>query len=745
MKRFLRMALTALTLGSAGGAHAIPAVYAPQAAPVGGAEFYVATPLKTNSTTPPAIAEEALKDLLTRLPEARAITVKYAQNTVDLTIDPASLNDPAVVDRALGAVFFTLRSIGFSDVRVDGVPLSATGFSRATMAVVWPVVALFGGERPRDGFVNLETEIVPVATFFARLDSQDKNLQAWLRKTITDGRAEVRLGLVTHIDALKLKDKESILIGRLSDGDVRVRRAAVAGFGKSPSANAQKALASYVETETVNTARLEAVRVLVGAGRNEFARYLLLEKLQGTDVAEVTKAARELAATKDVRFASGFAGLMSHADASVRALGVELLGGLEQWGVLAQALAEETIPVPTREGAAKLVVQKAQGEPRVKALIWLVASGPEASAVEAAGQIAAGPVTGTTDGLRKALARSERPVREAAAKAAAAIKDPAALEALAGAQRSATEPAEKTAYDAAATAIIGAQSIDQALAIARSKDDTIRELATRALVAFAGDTKPNPKIVDALRAALGDAQLPIRRAAAEALARIADDGIAGELLKLKGDADAGIRAAVVAGVARSKLGTADAAILEAIDDNDPLVKEAALIAMRDRRIEAGLEKARWLVSHRKPEVRRAAMAALVAVAKPAAAQLFELYSKAMNDEDEIFRLHALDGLKTYPVSDARVPTAIGTPLIDERAPKSLQLKALEILVGMGGPDVVEHAVRGLFIEVSEVKMATLDAIEKLKSDKAVRPLQEFILREQDPAIRARAEQVREAL
>lgn len=745
MKRFFRMAFTALTLASASAAHAVPSIYTPQTAPVGNQEFYAADPLKTTATTLPAMAEEALKALIVRIPEASAITVKYAQNTVDLEIAAASVTDPAVADRALGAVYFTLRSIGFTDVRLAGTTLNGSGFSRAAMAVMWPVPALLAGERPRDGFVAIDQEIVPVATFFARLDSQDKNLQTWLRKLSNEGRPEIRLGLVNHIDALKHKEKETILIGRLTDADARVRRAAVAAFGKSPSANAQKALAGYVETETINAARLDAVRLLVSVGRNEFSRYLLLDKLASTDVEEVMKAARELAATKDNRFASGLAGLLGHGDAGVRTLAIELLTGLEQWPLMASTLAEETIPAATREAVAKVAAQKAQGDPRIKALSWLVGNASEAGAIEAAATIASGPVIGTTDGIRKALARSERPVREAAAKAAAALKDPAALEALANAQRGTPEPAEKSVHDGAATSIIAAQTVDNALNIAKTKDDVIRELATRALVTFAGDAKPNPKVVDALRAALGDAQLPIRRAAAEALARIADDGIANELLKLKADGDAGIRAAVVAGVARSKLANADTVILEAIDDNDALVKEAALVAMRGRRIEAGLEKARWLVSHRKPEVRRAAMAALVSVAKSAVPQLFELYSKAMNDEDEAFRLHALDGLKTYPVSDARVPTAIGTPLIDERAPKALQLKALEILVAMGGTDVVEHAVRGLFIEVPEVKLATLDAIEKLKSDKAVRPLQEFILREQDATIKARAEKVLEIL
>ena len=173
------------------------------------------------------------------------------------------------------------------------------------------------------------------------------------------------------------------------------------------------------------------------------------------------------------------------------------------------------------------------------------------------------------------------------------------------------------------------------------------------------------------------------------------------------------------------------------------MKEAALVAVQAKKLAAAQDKVRFLVAHRKVEVRREAMRALVLLSKPADPQLFDIYGKAMQDEDAELKMIALDGLAPY--ADARAAQYIGLPLIDDRSPKELKLKAIQTLGGLGIPEAVEHTVRGLFDDDREIKLATLAALEKLKSDKASRPLQEFILREQDAEVKARANTVLEAL
>jgi HEAT repeat protein len=741
MRRFFHAAIAALALSS-GAAHAVPTLYLPTPGPAG--EHYAGAPFVAGASTLAGKAEEALKALALQLPDVSAIAVTYAGNTAALKLELGRQADPALRDRALGAVFFTLRSLGFDEVRLDSAVLSASSFTRPAMRFVAPLTAAIAAERLTHGLVDLDGDIIPAGVFYARVDAQDKDLTQTVRRLLVEGAPDVRLALVMGLDALKQRDREGLLGARLSDSDVRVRKAALAHLVKAPTVSALKLLAAYVDQETDNANRLEAARALVKAGRTEFSRYQLLDALTGADIPAARKAAEELAASKDPKFLPALAGLLRHADAGLRETGLSLLVTAGTFAPLSAALDDEGVPAPTREAVAEAIVAKGPADARAKALGWLVSLGSEAAAVRAADAIAAGPVGGTGESLRRGLGRIEKGVREAASKAAAKVRDPAALEALSKAFSGAKDAGEKQLYTVSAAEIIAGQSLDQALVIVKTTDAFVREVTVRALVAFAGDARPNPRVVDALKAGLGDASLAIRQAAAEALSKVADDAIGDELLKLKGDADARIRAAVIAGVARTKLPKADEAIIAALDDSDATVKEAALAAVLARRIEAAHDKARWLVTHREMPVRRAALAALVAIAKPGSPALFELFSKTLNEPDETLQLLALDGLRSYQ-PDAKTANAIGTPLVDSRAAQAVQLKALQVLVALGGPEVVDHVVLGLVKDDVEVKTATLAALEQLKHGKSVRSLQEFVKQESDVTLRERASKLLEVL
>jgi len=354
-------------------------------------------------------------------------------------------------------------------------------------------------------------------------------------------------------------------------------------------------------------------------------------------------------------------------------------------------------------------------------------------------------ILGTASALAKAVGRPEAEVRQMAARALGKLRDPIGLEPLAAALRAARgrdDAAETALYTAQAEAIVAVQPVDQAILIAAAKDATVRELAIRALAAFSKD-KPNPRVTDVLEKALLEKEAPIRQAAAFALARSPDETVLARLAKLEGDADPAIRAQVAFSIGRSKAAASDSILIKYLDDKENLVKEAALVAIQQKKLAAAQDKVRFLVAHRKVEVRREAMRALLLLAKPADPQLFDIYGKAMQDEDTDLKLVALDGLAPY--ADARAAQYIGLPLIDDRSTKELKLKTIQILGGLGIADAVEHTVRGLFDDDRDIRLATLVALEKLKSDKASRPLQEFILREPDAEVKAKANQVLESL
>ncbi|MFO0746842.1 MAG: HEAT repeat domain-containing protein [Myxococcota bacterium] len=728
-----------LSLALTGSALAAPSYFLPKSAD--GVESYVPVALDgMPATTLPGMADAALKRLASELPDTAAIAPTYAQNTVDLAIDASHANDAAVTDRALGAVYHTLKAIGFEDVRLGGKALSPESFTRSAWIQVAPLVAAVTGPRLTSGSVWVGGTPVPVSTFYKRLDTQDRDIQVAARALIEGGSPEVRLALVTALDALKLKEREAIELGRLDDGDARVRVAALAYLERGPSPAAVKALQALVEKDTDNVARARAVKILVAAGKKEYQRYLLLDTLQSADAAQVMSAAKSLVASKDKRFAPALAGLATHSSPDVRKVAVQGLAELGELGLVAQILQNDKVAQDTREVAALALTKSAVATDKALGITWLVQLGTPEDALAAATMARDEIVIGTVGGLAKALSRPEADVRKTSAQALGKLKDAAGLEALATALRAASDADEKQLYTDMATAIVTVQPVDQAIAIASSKDVTVRELAIRALAGFAKD-RPNPKVLEVLKGALSEQTASIREAAAYALAHVPDESVAAELGKLADDGDPLIRAQVVFALAHSKQPNADAVIVKYLDDKEGVVKEAALAAVQFKKLATAVDKVRWLTSNRKVEVRREAMRALVLIAQPGDPQLFEVWSKAMLDEDEELRILAIKGLSAYPANDARVAQAIGTPLSDDKAPKNLKLEALKALAVVGGADAVEHAVRGLFDDDRDVRMTTLATLESLKSDKAKRPLQEFIMRETDKDVKARAEQV----
>lgn len=713
-------------------------VWLPKATPTG--ESYVPVGFEAKSGPGSALADEALKKLQADLPEAAAVTAKIDATSAELTIDAARAGDPNVADKALGAVYFTLRGAGLDEIKLSGKALSHASFTRGAYVAVHSLAAALS--QRVSGWVEVGGIPVPAASFYKRVDAQDKDVYAAVKAALEEAPADARLALVEKLDGLKSKDKEALVLGRLEDGDARVRKAALAHLVKAPSANAVKGLQALVDRDTDNGVRLDAVKILVAAGKKEYERYLLLDKLNAQDPNAVIAAAKGLAASKDKKFMPAIAGLAAHGNPQVRAAAVALLKEAGEVSLVAQLPANEQLALDVREFAAKTAATSGTGADKALGLGWLIEKGSQDVALEAAKTVRDEVVLGTALSCGKALSRPEVAVRKMAAEALGKLKDPVGLEPLAAALRAAGDAAEKDHYATQASAIIAIQPVDQAIAIASSKDATVRELAIRALATFSKE-KPNAKVNEVLKKALSEKDAGTRQAAAYALARVNDDGVVAELAKLEGDADAEIRAQVAFAIGRSKVAAHDNLLIKYLDDRENSVKEAALVAIQTKRLGAAQDKVKLLTANRKTEVRREAMKALVLLAKPADPALFDIYSKAMQDEDTGVKLAALDGLAAF--KDARAAQYIGLPFLDDRSDKALKLKAIEVLGGLGTTDAVEHAVRGLFDEDREVKLATLKALELLKSDKASRPLQEFILREADAEVKARASAVLDTL
>lgn len=721
-------------------------VYAPASVNVGGvvSEVYVPKPFEGSDGLAGSALVDASMAELARVVGAdlSALTVRLEGTSARVVIaDEARRADPQVLDRALGAAWHSLRLAGIAEVRLGDALLDATSFTRGALEPVFPLAAALPPRHLAHGFVRVGAEIVAAAEFQRRVAANDPSLQAAIAAGLGTGTPDVKLALLAGLRGLTLKDQPALLIPRLTDSDVRVRLASLDLLRDSRDPRVLKALEAVAAADTDAVAKAAAARVLVAAGRTEFKKYLLLEKLRAGDAQTVIAAAEELIATGDPKLVPAMAGLVRHANPDVRAVGVKALTQFKQLELMAEVVADAAVSKDAAQPLAQALAAQGTGAGRATGLGWLVAKGDRDPAIAAATTIGADRVGGVVEALAKALARPELEVRAAAAAALAALRDPQGLEPLAAALRGSSDDAEKKRFTDSAIAIIAAQPLDQVIKIGESPNATIRELAVKSLAEFSKD-RPNPRVISVLRARLGDSAPPIRQAAVYALARIDDPAVVKDLVALDKDPDPLVREQVAVAVARSRHADADRILLTYLDDPDNRVKLQAVIGLRQRKTPDALEKLKWLVEYRQPEIRREVVRALAALAQPGDLAFFDLWQQRLYDEDAEIRLMAIAALVQYP-TDLRTAAALGGAVTDQD--ERVQLAAIRALATLEDANAVEQIIRGLFDDSVTVKMAALDGLEKVASTKALKALQEFIANEGDVAVRARATEVMQKL
>lgn len=721
-------------------------VYAPAEVNVGGAasEVYVPKGFEgSDGLAGSALVDASLAELGRLLGgDLAALTVRLEGSAARIAVaDDARKSDPRVVDRALGAAWHTLRLAGVSEIRLGDTLLDGGAFTRGALEPVFPLVAALPPRRLAHGYVRLGSELLSAAELARRIAANDPTIQAALTAQLDSGSAEVKLAILGSLRGLTLKDRPAMLVGRLTDPDVRVRMATLELLSDSRDAKVLKSLEGVAQADSDAAAKAAAARILVAAGRTEFKKYLLLEKLRADDAQTVIAAANDLIATGDPKLVPAMAGLVRHANPDVRAVGVKALTQFKQLDAMAAVVADGAVAKDAAQPLARTLSTDATGPARATGLGYLISKGDTEPAVAAAKVVTAERVGGLVEPVSKALGRPEPAVRAAAADALAALRDPQGLEPLAAALRGSSDDAEKKRFTDSAIAIIAAQPLDQVIKIGQATDATIRELAVKSLAEFSKD-RPNPQVIGVLRGRLGDDAKPIRQAAVYALARIDDPTVVKDLVALEKDPDPLVREQVAIAVARSKHADADRILLSYLDDPDNKVKLQAVIGLRERKSPGALEKLKWLVEYRQPEIRREVVRGIAALANPGDLAYFDLWQQRLYDDDAEIRLMAVDSMALYP-TDTRTAAALGGAVTDQDS--RVKLRAIAALSALEDANAVEQVIRGLFDDSAEVKLAALAGLEKLASPKALKALQEFIANEPDEAIRARATQVIEKL
>lgn len=735
----------ALVLLCATGASADPLVYY-TAEPVqsGGAVTLALVPrvFEGAGATPADRAMAVFAQLKAARPQQYgAATVQLAADFATsggATLDVAGLED-GVLQTTIDEVWASLALHGLRTLKVPARGEAPVGRDAVSLPIFAPVLSAWQALPPgawEGASVRLDAAtLVTVAEFRERLARGDKGAQgAALAGLDPSAPGAARVRVLGGLKSLGVPDVAAIALPLLTDADPAVQEAAVGALADQKSdPRVADALAKVVESGAGPAVKTAAVKILVAAGNRKFADFLEIDKLSDKDDGVVIGALRKLVASKNPGVAPALVAVLTHPTVDIR---VEALNGILTLGsaeAMEQGLAREDVQPDAKEKLAKALAGQ-QGAAAARGLAWLVGNGKAPDAVAAAGALGERKVAAGVEALVAALGSPEAELRKAAITALGAIGDARAVEplgALAGRSGEEAALAEK-----AAVAILEGMTQDAVIAQARSGTG-VAPLAIRALARFADDGR-NTAVVITLKEQLRSQDAATRKAAAFALARVKDEGVASELLALKADPDPQIRAQVATAMGWAKNPAAGETLIALMGDSDSGVKEAAAEGIGQQKLHAGLGALLQYVQYGRPEVRRAVIGAIVAAAQPEDQEkVLEVYLNALYDQDTEVKLAAIRGMR--PIKDQRVVTGLSGAVIDPNV--EIQKAAIDGLAETKDPNATEGIARALFSDSRELKLLAIEALGRLGQDNVVKPLREFIKNEGDEELRRKASEV----
>lgn len=624
-------------------------------------------------------------------------------------------------DRVLAEVFWTMASMGISELRAAPIVQGEVTLDHITYGAHVQLLSIFDlltFERidsvPPRAFVTVANKPMSATDAARALAKGDMLIKGPILAALSGKSRRAKLAVIEAVARAGVratyKFKSDDLVPALEDRDNAVRTAALDAAiqaGVKGSKGVIAALEKLVEGDADTDLKLRAVKALSAAGVGRFDDLLEAENIRTGTPTQALNAVRKLSASKQVAVAApALVAALAHTDEGVRDAAFEGLSKLEQWELLHKALSGD-VSDRMRERIARVLVENGDDAARDEGLEWLISKASPDGAIFAALTYGKRGSKAATPLLIKALDHESPQVREAAAGALAMLKDERAIVPLA-------DGAEKRRRDeefmmAAAVEIMKTLRLDQVKRLVTSKNKIVRQMAIRSLSDFAKGARPRPDVVALLMGALGDSEAEIKRAAAFALARIEDDGIAQDLAKLKDDGDVEVRVQVAyaLGHASAKFTEAGPMLIEMMKDRDKKVRVVAIDGIGLRKEGAAYVQLNRLVAYPDPDIKRAVFAALLALRTAEnAEELRPKFRKGMEVRDSNVRLVCIAALAEATVKEDF--EALRQAAFDNASP--VKLKAIEVLGAAKVPEGME--VLTLFFGDTDngVREAALDAL-----------------------------------
>ena len=292
-------------------------------------------------------------------------------------------------------------------------------------------------------------------------------------------------------------------------------------------------------------------------------------------------------------------------------------------------------------------------------------------------------------------------VRLAAVQALGQLSDPRAIDALAEAMRTDTDPRVREAAASALGEIDSPRAVPALIAALGSE----RVVVVRAKIAWALGEIEDPRAVDALESALRDQAVEVRRQAVWALGEIESPSATSAIIPLLRDSDVEVRKQAAWALGELGNGDAIAALSAATKDSDAEVRDQAVNALGEIADPRALPALTAALSDDEVEVRRKAVWAIGSLElRSAPAGLIA----ALRDRDPEVQKGAAEALGNLE-DEAAVPALI--PLT-KSTDTDVKRAAVQALADIGGATAIEAIVALLKDDDPEIRKIAAEALGK---------------------------------
>lgn len=650
---------------------------------------------------------------------------------VQLQCTPTAEVDCSVI---LGEVGTSLAMAGVEKITLlpANQEWSIKELSTGLMVPIFPFWAALPPEKIRFGLVNLGRRYVEAAEFYSLLKSKSPELAHAARVTLRSGPPSALVAVARSAKKLGLTDLRPLL-KLLDNDDPAVRMVGLEQLRKDRSTPFLRRCERLVNSDPDPAVKLKAIRVLVGAGKREYKVYLLLEDLDDPNEAKVKAALVSLLKTGDKRIAPNLVALLSHISTDVRNQAVTGLEQLRANTVIASVFERSDIDIKLKVRLARHLVNVESGSEQSRGLKFLLSKGEAQDHLFAMNAIGQKIIRGQEAAIVKALEKGTPELKSSAIEASAKLRVEDAVPILATISTGSSDQAKEA--EQAMERIFAAVGLKRIEVYASNKDAAVRAAALRSLgrLGSAGGARSQQILLDRLK----DKNPVIKRAAVEALAKIANSRVVAKLQPLSQDNDPVIRAMVVNAAVLAQHASARKLVIGALKDRDDRVKLAGAIGIKKLAIKEALPELWKRIKYaKKTEMKRAVLSAIISLTpdsserEPHLATLQEMFY----DMDIEIKSMAVDAV--YGFQDPAIYAALGGLVGSDD--KKLQLKAIKALGATKDANAVEYVYGGLMGEDADVKDACLNAIRDINSMRAEKAMQEYILNETNQELRAKA-------